>query len=249
MRRGINLILFVRSYVTLMTRFLLVVTLMLFQPSASAQQKTITGTVTAADGTPLPGVTVLVKGTTLGTLTDINGKYSLAASPGQIVVISFMGMTTREVPVGDSNVYDITLAETTVGLDEVIVIGYGTSRKADLTGSVVRVQTESFQNSNIRQITEMLTGTVAGFSSNQGTKAAGGGDLEIRGPTSLSANTNPLIVLDGVIFNGSLSDINPNDLASIDILKDASSAAVFGSKAANGVILITTSRGSVGKPV
>ncbi len=239
----------VKSYLVLFSKFFLVGIFLLFQLNVCAQQKSVSGTVTGTDGAPLAGVTVLVKGTTVGTLTDINGKFTIPASSGQTLVFSFMGMATVETAIGDGNVYNVTLSESLVGLEEVIVIGYGTAKKADLTGSVVRVETESFQNSNIRQITEMLTGTVAGFSSNQGTKAAGGGDLEIRGPTSLSADTDPLIVLDGVIFNGSLSDINPNDLASIDILKDASSAAVFGSKAANGVILITTNKGSVGKPV
>ncbi len=223
---------------------------LLFQLNAIAQQKTITGTVIGTDNAPIAGATVTVKGTTIGTLTDMDGKFSLSVpASAQTIVISFIGLETQEVTLGAGTVYNATLAQSLVGLDEIIVIGYGTAKKADLTGSVTRVQPESFQNAPIKQITEMLTGTVAGFNANQGAGADGGSTLEVRGPTSLSAGTDPLIVLDGVIFNGSLSDINPNDLASIDILKDASSAAVFGSKAANGVLLVTTHRGTVGKPI
>ncbi len=250
MKHESYLILSGKRYQQLLARIFLVAVILLFQLNAMAQQRTISGTVIGADNTPLPGVSVMVKGTTTGTLTDIEGKYTLPIpASSNTLVFSFIGMETKEVPVTASNVYDVTLAESMVGLEEVIVIGYGTAKKADLTGSVVRVQPETFQNSSIKQITEMLTGTVAGFSANQGNKAAGGGDMEIRGPTSLSAGTDPLIVLDGVIYNGSLSDINPSDIASIDILKDASSAAVFGSKAANGVLLITTQKGVIGKPV
>lgn len=239
-----------RHYFRFLARIFLIAVFLIFQLGAYAQQRTVSGTVTGTDNAPLAGVSVMVKGTTTGTLTDLDGKFSLAIPPSaQTLVFSFIGMQTQEVPVTGSNLYNVTLSESVVGLDEVIVIGYGTAKKTDLTGSVVRVQTETFQNAAIKQVTEMLTGTVAGFSANQGTKAAGGADMEIRGPTSLSADTDPLIVLDGVIYNGGLSDINPGDIASIDILKDASSAAVFGSKAANGVLLITTQKGTVGKPV
>lgn len=214
------------------------------------QQKQISGVVTGIDKNPLAGVSVVVKGTTIGTLTDANGKFTLSIPPSaKTLVFSFIGLQSQEVALNESNTYNVTLSENLVGLDEVIVIGYGTAKKADLTGSVVRVEDASFKNQSITQITQAFAGTIAGFNSNQSTSAAGGGTLEIRGPTSLSAGTNPLIVLDGVIFNGSLSDINPTDIKSVDILKDASSAAVFGSKAASGVILITTNKGTVGKPV
>ena len=250
MKHDSDLILCRRSYFKCLTRFFLVAAFMLFQLSASAQQRTISGTVTGEDNSSLAGVSVTVKGTTVGTLTDVDGKFSLPVAPSaQTLVFSFIGMKTQEVALTTENVYNVTLAESMVGLDEVVVIGYGTAKKADLTGSVASVQPETFKTQNIKQIGEMLTGTVAGFNANQGAKAAGGSSLEIRGPTSLSAGTTPLIVLDGVIFNGSLADINPNDLQSVDILKDASSAAVFGSKAASGVILITTIKGTIGKPV
>ena len=213
------------------------------------QQNRIIGTVTDENGSPLPGVSVLVKGTTTGTLTDATGKYTLSdVPPNSTLTFSFIGMTTQEIQLAGQTLIDVVLNEKSVGLDEVIVIGYGTQKRSDLTGSVVRVQTEAFQNQAMTQISQAFTGTIAGFNSNQNTTASGGSTLEIRGPTSLSAGTTPLIVLDGVIFNGSLSDINPIDIKSVDILKDASSAAVFGSKAASGVIIITTSKGAVGKP-
>jgi TonB-linked SusC/RagA family outer membrane protein len=194
-------------------------------------------------------VTVLVKGTTLGTLTDASGKYTIDNVPQDATfVFSFVGMTPQEIPSGGRAKIDVIMKEEAIGLDEVIVIGYGTARKADLTGSVVRVQSEAFQNQAITQIGQMLTGTIAGFAANQSTKAAGGSSMEIRGKNTLTAGSSPMVVLDGAVYNGSIGDINPNDIESIDVLKDASSAAVFGSKAASGVILVTTTKGSLGKP-
>lgn len=215
----------------------------------SEQQNRVTGTVTDENGVALAGVTILVKGTTTGTVTDASGKYTLAnISPDATLVFSFIGMTPQEIPLNSRAQLDVVMKQEAIGLDEVIVIGYGTARKSDLTGSVVRVTAEDFQTKSMVQVSDMLAGTVAGFYAVQSTSAAGGSSMEIRGPTSLSAGTDPLIVLDGVIFNGSMRDINPNDIQSIDILKDASSAAIFGSKAASGVVLITTTKGSIGKP-
>jgi TonB-dependent starch-binding outer membrane protein SusC len=214
-----------------------------------AQQKAISGKVTGADEAPLPGVTVIIKGTTVGTTTGTDGKFSLSVpESAKILVFSFMGLQTQEVAIGSGNVYDVKLLESLMGLDEVVVIGYGTAKKTDLTGAIVRVDSKSYQNQAVTQISQAFTGTVAGVYSNQTTAADGGSTLEVRGPTSLSAGTNPLIVLDGVIFNGSLSEINPADIQSVDVLKDASSSAVFGSKAASGVIIITTFKGTTGKP-
>jgi len=209
---------------------------------------TISGIVTDEKGDPIPGATISIPGTSVGTVTDIDGKYQLNVPEGSTLVFSFIGYISQRREVGDQSILDVVLIESQSSLDEVVVIGYGTQKKSDLTGAVVRVDAKSFQNQNLTQLTEMLAGTVAGFNANQGTSASGGSSLEVRGPTSLSAGTAPLIVLDGVIFNGSLQDINPNDIESLDILKDASSAAVFGSRAASGVILITTSKGKTGKP-
>src|SRR5690625_2506514 len=214
-------------------------------------QQTVTGQVTdAATGETLPGVNIAVEGTNRGTVTDNDGEYNIQIEDTETVLnFSFIGYATQSITVGDSQTINVALEQDLGRLDEVIVVGYGTVQKSDLTGSVERVTADQFSTQNMAQITDMLTGTVAGFYAQQGTSAAGGGSMEIRGATSLLASTEPLIVLDGVIYNGSLRDINPHDVETIDILKDASSAAVYGAKSASGVVLITTTRGSTGRPV
>ncbi len=198
----------------------------------------------------LVGVTVLVKGSTTGALTGITGDYTISVpNDNSTLVFSFIGYIPKEIVVGNQRDINIVLETDVLRLEEVVVIGYGTAKKSDLTGSVVSVRANDYKTQSMVQVTDMLTGTIAGFNANQGTSAAGGASLEIRGPKSLSAGTDPLIVLDGVIFSGSLRDINPTDIQSVDILKDASSAAVFGSKAAAGVVLITTIKGKTGKPI
>lgn len=250
MKKESDLILSGSYYFRLLTRIFLVAAFLLFHLSVSAQQRAISGTVTGTDNAPFPGVSVMIKGTTVGTLTGSDGKFTLSVpESAKILVFSFVGMKTEEVGLGSSNVYNVTLSESLVGLDEVIVIGYGTAKKSDLTGSVSRVEGKDIQIQSPTQVVESLSGTVAGLYSVQSSSAQGGGSMEIRGPTSLTAGTEPMIVLDGVIYNGSLKDINPSDIQSMDILRDASSAAVYGSKAASGVILITTTRGKLGKPI
>jgi TonB-dependent starch-binding outer membrane protein SusC len=239
-----------KSYAIYFIKILIVGILLIINYNAYAQQRVVSGTVTGSNNEPIPGVSVLIKGSTVGTTTGTEGKFTLSLpETAKILVFSFIGMQAQEVEIGSSNIYNVRLSESVLGLDEVIVIGYGTAKKSDLTGSVARVDGESIKLQAPTQATESLSGTVAGLYSNQATSAAGGGTLEIRGPSSLSAGTSPMIVLDGVIYNGSLSDINPADIATMDILKDASSKAVYGSKAASGVILITTNRGQSGKPV
>lgn len=219
------------------------------QTLSFAQTQSVSGKVTSETGETLPGVNILVKGTSSGTISDINGKYNLTSvDKDATLIFSFIGNVTEEISINGRSVIDVTMKEDVQSLDQVVVIGYGEMKKSDLTGSVMRIDAEKFQNQSMAQLTDMLTGTVAGFYGNQGTSAAGGSSLEIRGPTSLTANTEPLVVLDGVIYKGSIQDINPNDIESIDVLKDASSAAVFGSKAASGVIIITTVKGKKGKP-
>lgn len=209
----------------------------------------ITGKVTDVNGNPIPGVNIVVQGTTNGTTTDGEGHYSLqVADDNAVVVFSFIGFVTQNVPVGGRTVIDVVLQEEVTALDEVIVVGYGTVKKSDLTGSVERIKADDFRNQGITQLSEMLSGTVAGFWGNQGTSAQGGSSMEIRGPNSLTAGSTPMIVLDGAIYNGSINDINPNDIETIDVLKDASSAAIFGSRAASGVILVTTKKGKTGAP-
>lgn len=214
-------------------------------------QQIVSGTVTdAQSGELLPGVTILIQGTSIGTTTDIDGQYSLEVpGPDAVLVFSYVGYRSQQITISDQEVINVTLEQDIGRLDEVIVVGYGTVERADLTGSVERVTGDQFVNNNMTQLTDMLTGTIAGFAANQNPSATGGSSLEVRGPTSLTAGTEPMIVLDGAIYNGSLSDINPSDIETIDILKDASSAAVFGAKAASGVILITTTRGTLGRPI
>jgi len=210
----------------------------------------IRGIVTDESGEPLIGATVLVKGLSSGTATDLDGKFELLnVDENVVLIISYTGFQTVEVPVEGKTMLEVTLFGATQLLDELIVVGYGTVKKSDLTGAVERISGDDFKTQSMTQLTEMLSGTVAGFSANQGTMASGGASMEVRGPNSLTASTTPLIVLDGVIYNGSLQDINPNDIETIDILKDASSAAIYGSRAASGVIQITTKKGDKGKPV
>lgn len=209
----------------------------------------ISGKVSDEKGEGLPGVNILIKGTHQGTATNIDGTFSMVVPDEEAtLVFSFVGYVSQELVVGNRTNLEVKMAVDTKALDELVVVGYGVQKKSDLTGSVIRVSGKNFENQQMTQVTDMLAGTVAGFNSNQATSAAGGGSMEIRGRTSLNANTSPLVVLDGVIFNGNIRDIAPSDVESIDILKDASSAAVFGARAASGVILITTKKGSNGRP-
>lgn len=217
----------------------------------TAQQltKTITGTVTDDMGQPLPGVTLVVKGTTNGTVTNANGEFSIQIPEStETLTFSFVGFKTQEIELGNRLTLEVQMEQDVIGLDEVIAVGYGTMKKSDLTGSVQRVEVAQYETQQSTSMIELLNGTVAGFNSNQGTSAAGGGSMEVRGPTSLKASNNPLVVLDGVIYNGSIGDINPGDIESIDILKDASSAAIFGARSAAGVLIVTTKRGKTSKP-
>lgn len=218
---------------------------------AVPQQLTVSGTVTdLATGDPMPGVNIVVKGTVVGTLSGPDGKYSLAVTgPNDILVFSFIGYNSLEVALAGRTTLNVELESATTELDEVIVTGYGTQKKSDLTGSVVRVTMDDKASLANMNISQALSGATAGVNV-QGSGLAGTEpDLSIRGQTSLSASDRPLIVLDGIIFNGAISDINVSDVESIDILKDASAAAVYGSRSANGVMLITTKRGKSAKPV
>src|SRR5690606_14619946 len=210
---------------------------------------TITGTVTDANGEPIPGVTVMVSGTTIGTATDLDGKYSLEVPEGSTLTFSFIGYVTQNVPVGQQSTINITMTEDTASLDEVVVIGYGTAKKSDLTGSVARINLQDKATHANVNLLQALVGASPGINLEGRGGAASEPDLSIRGKTSLSASDGPLIVLDGVIYNGSISNININDVETIDILKDASAAAVYGSRSANGVLLITTKKGKTEKPV
>ncbi len=208
----------------------------------------ITGTVTDAKGNALAGATVSVKGAKNAIVTDQNGRFTLkGVADNAVLQISFSGYITEEVTA--KNAKAITMREQVNQLTDVVVIGYGTAKKKDLTGAVAQVKATQLENENPRSVQDMLRGNAPGLDVGFNASAKGGGSLQVRGRASLTASTSPLIVVDGVIYPGDLSDINPNDIQTVDVLKDASSAAVFGARSGNGVILVTTKRGKAGKPV
>ena len=215
------------------------------------QQITVTGTVTdASTGDPMPGVNVIIRGTVQGALTGPDGKYSLAVpDPNAVLVFSFIGYNTMEQPISGRTTINVALASATTELEEVIVTGYGTQKKSDLTGSVVRVTMDDKATIANLNLTQAMSGTTAGVNVTGSGLAGSDPSLSIRGQTSLSASDAPLIVLDGIIYNGSINNINISDIESVDILKDASAAAVYGSRSANGVMLITTKKGKSEKPL
>lgn len=214
------------------------------------QGKTITGRVTETNGESIPGVTVLIKGTSKGTITDVDGNYTLTdVSENDILHFSFVGMKTVEIIVGNQATIDVSLGEDSIGLEEVIAVGYGTMRKSDLTGAVARVSMEDKSLQSNLNVLQALSGASAGINVQQAGGAGAEPDFSIRGQTSLSASGKPLIVLDGIIYNGDIADINVSDVETVDILKDASAAAVYGSRSANGVVLITTKTGTSEKPL
>jgi TonB-linked SusC/RagA family outer membrane protein len=212
------------------------------------QGRDVTGTVKEKDGSPLPGVSVKLKNSKIGASTGADGRYSISVSGNAVLIFSAVGFTTQEVAVNNRNQINITLVEESQGLSEVVVIGYGTAQKKDVTGAISSVKAVQLENENPQSVADILKGNIAGLSVSMNTSAKGGGNLLVRGKTTLSAGTAPLIVLDGVIYNGQLSDINPNDIESVDVLKDASSLAVFGAKAATGVVAITTKKGKGDTP-
>lgn len=205
---------------------------------------TVTGTVTDQQGVPLGGANIIEKGTTNGTQTDFDGNFTIqVVNEAAILVFSYIGFVNQEVTVGNQSTINIILKESAAALDEVVVVGYGTQKKSDLTGSVIRADIESFKDQPNVSIVQSLQGTVPGLNIGQVESAGENPSISVRGRTSISGAQNPLIVLDGTIYRGDLIDINPNDVASIDVLKDASAAAVYGSQAANGVIIITSKSG------
>ena len=221
----------------------------LFIIHLSAQNATISGVVKDQWGEPLIGVNVMELGTTNGTITEANGYYKLSTRGNKpILVFSYIGCLTQEIQVAGQTVINVTMKEDTESLEEVVVIGYGTAKKKDLTGAISTVKTDKLEKESPRSVQDLLRANAAGLSIKMSTNAAGSSDVQIRGKNTLSAGSSPLYVLDGVIFNGSLNDINPMDIQSVDVLKDASSVAVYGAKAANGVIAITTKKGKTGKP-
>src|SRR5690606_9692080 len=213
-----------------------------------AQNQNVSGVVSDQVG-PMPGVTVIVSGTNSGTTTDFDGKYSLSNVPADAVLeFSYIGFAVQRVNVNGRNQINVTLEQNTQQLDEVVVVGYGTQRREAVTGSVASIKSEAITEVPSPNISQALQGRIAGVEMTQTSSKPGASmQIRIRGTRSLNASNDPLIVLNGIPFAGSIGDINPNDIESIDILKDASSSAIYGSRGANGVILITTKTGAVGQ--
>tara|TARA_R110002051_G_scaffold119846_1_gene193117 strand:- start:208 stop:3543 length:3336 start_codon:yes stop_codon:yes gene_type:complete len=233
------------------------------------QEFIVSGVVLDQEGTPLPGANILEKGTTNGTQTDFDGNYSLTVKGGEaILVITYIGFSTQELPVAGQSKINITLAESAAALDEIIVVGYGTQKKSDLTGSVSSLKSEDLNPGANASVDQMMLGRAAGVQINQASSAPGGGlSIRIRGASSLNASNEPLYVIDGFPIDNSpnlasggaaevsenrspnnpLNSLNPADIQSIEILKDASATAIYGSRGANGVVMITTKKGRAGK--
>ncbi|HZB12231.1 MAG TPA: TonB-dependent receptor plug domain-containing protein, partial [Chryseolinea sp.] len=221
-----------------------------------AQENVVTGTVIDETGAGMPGVNVLVKGTPTGTVTDAQGSFSINVPSNATLVFTFVGYKTSEVPVGDRTTFNVTLQEDLTSLDEVIVIGYGTARRSDVTGAVGSVSADKLQERPATSLNQGLAGKIAGVQVNTNSGRPGGrSNVRIRGFSSINSSNNPLYVVDGVQlpqgnqdqFSQAIDYINPNDIVSVEVLKDASSTAIYGARGANGVILVTTKRGQAGE--
>jgi TonB-linked SusC/RagA family outer membrane protein len=223
--------------------------LLLRQPTADV---TVTGTVLDEKGDGMPGATVVLKGTTMGTTTDENGKFTLRIPDGTAtptLVISSIGYVKQEIPVGSRTTFEVKLNTNAQDLNEVVVVGYGTQKRSDVTGSVISVPQDRLEKIPVSNVGQALAGAVAGVNITTGSALPGAQpSIQVRGVRSITANTDPYIIVDGLPFPGNLNDINSNDIASIEILKDASSTAIYGTRGSNGVILISTKRGKTGKP-
>ena len=231
--------------------------LLFFIPSILLAQSTVSGTVTdKANALPLPGVNILVKGTSVGTTSDFDGNYTISAKSGDVIVFSYVGFKTQEITYNGQSKLNVTLTEDAAQLDEIVLIGYGS--KQDATGAVEKISTEEFNKGAIVSPEQLLAGKSAGVRVTSNNGAPGGGsEIRIRGGASLSANNSPLIVVDGLPLDqrgvqgvrNQLNAINPNDIEDFVVLKDASATAIYGSRASNGVILITTKKGSANTPI
>jgi TonB-linked SusC/RagA family outer membrane protein len=215
---------------------------LLISMSGYAQTRQISGTVTSADGA-VPGASVAVKGTTIGVMTDVRGSFRLAVPENATLVVSVLGYTSQEVAIGAGSTYNVKLAANVSALNEVVVVGYGTTRRKDLTGSVSSVTSDQIAKVPVTALDQALQGRSAGVQVTNNDGAPGGGvTVLIRGVGSLG-NNDPLFVVDGYPITGGINNINPNDIASMDILKDASATAIYGVRASNGVVIVTTKRG------
>ncbi|WP_276483315.1 SusC/RagA family TonB-linked outer membrane protein [Paraflavitalea pollutisoli] len=232
----------------LLTKLLLSLTFLLLTTFAFAQEA-VTGQIRVAEG-PAVGATITVKGSTVSAQTDAEGKFKIAAKPGDRLEVTYVGHETQTLTVPSSRLVSVLLSATSNNLDQVVVIGYGQARKKDLTGAITQIKPDKLADQNPNTVQDVLRGT-PGLSVGLDPNAKGGGSIQIRGQRSVytdGGHNDPLIVLDGMIFYGELSEINPDDIAQIDVLKDASAAAVYGARSANGVLIVSTKRGQKGKP-
>jgi TonB-linked SusC/RagA family outer membrane protein len=230
------------------TTMLVTLLFLFFSMAVMAQNKTISGKVLDKNNAPLPGVSVVVKGTLLGTVTNIDGEFNLSVpSDAKTLVFSFVGMKPNEVEIGTQTTFNITLQEETVGLDEVVVVGYGTQKKESVVGAISQIDNQALVRSGTTNVTNAISGKLSGVLTVQQTGQPGNNDSEIyiRGLSSWNGSA-PLVLVDGI--ERDFSDLDPNEINTLSVLKDASATAVFGAKGANGVIIVTTKRGSTGKP-
>lgn len=213
-----------------------------------AQQRIIKGSVVDGNGETVIGANIMEKGTSNGVISDMNGTFSINVSPNATLVISYIGYISQEIQIKNKRNITVRLEEDAQTLNEVVVIGYGSARKRDLTGAVMQVKSSQLKNESPSSMQDLLRANVPGLSVGFSAGPKPGGSLLIRGKKSINAGTSPLIVLDGMIYPGDLADISPNDIEQIDVLKDASSAAIYGARSASGVIIITTKKGKSEKP-
>jgi len=206
-------------------------------------QQIISGQVVGENDVGIPGVNIIVDGTSDGQITDFDGNFSITASSGDTLIISYVGFITQRITLGTETRVSVKLLEDIQALEDVVVIGYGTAKKSDLTGSVSQVSAKSFENQPLARLEEALQGRAAGVTVARANGAPGSAiKVRVRGVNSINGNNDPLVVIDGFI-GGDLSTLNPNDIASIDVLKDASATAIYGSRGSNGVVLVSTKKG------
>jgi TonB-linked SusC/RagA family outer membrane protein len=215
----------------------------IFRAAQQPAKKTVSGTVVDNRGESIPGANILEKGLANGTVTDLDGKFTLEVMPGATLVVSYIGFVSQEIVVGDRNVITVTLSEDTQALEEVIVVGYGIQKKVNLTGSVGTIKANVLEGQSVTNIQEILQGKSPGLNVTKSSGQPGSGaSMDIRGTSTIGGSSGILVIIDGV--PGNINTLNPNDVESISILKDAASASIYGSRAANGVILVTTKGGT-----
>lgn len=223
--------------------------MLLVSAAAFAQSKTVTGKVVDDFGEPITGANVVIKGTTVGAITDLDGNFSLTNVPEKATLhISFIGYADQDVSTSGKSKFNITLSEDSQTLDDVVVVGYGVQRKSDVTGAMSRLTSKNLEERPVQNAVQAMQGKIAGMDVTSNNRPGELGQIRIRGNRSLLADNSPLYVIDGIPMTaGSMADINPSDIESMEVLKDASATAIYGSRGANGVILITTKKGKVGK--